>query len=271
MQQSCSIGHSISKRRPIDLTPEQSASVATHPTIKHLEKRLGTLPRNSKDYKERKRAIRKEKQRLRRELIQKIRDEWTDQQATEDIERQIQGLGFSSHVAVDTTCRPQGPAQKYLLSKLSAPMATTLKGQYRRRDDAIDAVSAYCLVQEGCTVRRQSASKKAAAPAADSLLEDAMLSVFVTDNKQRPRRCFLCIGQAMVLSPDDKHRLRDLTREFYTSSDLTKHFGRKHLSKIKKNTGIKCRVCDIPLEHKMHLQNHALRIHGTVSPKGRKK
>ncbi|KAL2278242.1 hypothetical protein FJTKL_14652 [Diaporthe vaccinii] len=269
MQQSCSIGHSISKRRPTDLTPEQSASVATHPTIRRLQNALDKLPQNSKEYREHVQGIRNEKQRLRRELKKKIRDEWTDQQATEDIERQIQGLGFCSPVTGDTSCRPQGPAQKHLLSKLSAPMTTTLEGQHRRRDDAIDAVSAYCLVQEGCTVRRQSALNKDAAPM-DCSLSQAIDSVRVTDKRQRPRRCFVCIGQAMGLQPDDKDRLDDLIREFYTSSDLTKHFGRKHLSKVKDDTKIECKVCQKTLRHKMHLQNHALKTHGTVSPRNRK-
>ncbi|KAJ0329333.1 hypothetical protein COL922a_012866 [Colletotrichum nupharicola] len=212
MKQSCSIGHSMSKRRPIDLTPDQSASVATHPTIRELTRALRELPLGSKQYKEAKRAIRNEKQRLRRELKQKIRDEWTNKQATDDIERQIQGVGFAEP-ATGGACRPQGPAQKRLLAKLTTPVVTTLEGQYRRRDDAIDAVSAYCFVQEGCT--------------------------------------------AMGLPPDDEDRLDDLTREFYTSNDLTKHF--------RQGDNIECKVCVMTLDHKMHLQNHAFKIHGTVS------
>ncbi|KAK1840387.1 C2H2 finger domain-containing protein [Colletotrichum chrysophilum] len=272
LKQACSIGHSISKRRPIDLTPEQSASVATHPTIRTLTKAVQGLPLGSRQYTEAKRAIRNEKQRLRKELKQQIRDEWTGKQATDDIERQIHGIGFAKPTTVDT-CRPQGPAQKRLLAKLTAPLVTTLEGQYRRRDDAINAVSVYCSVQEGCTVRRSrplSTPKAALSDPPYNLLEGgplylATLSVFVTSEKQRPRRCFICIGQAMDLPPDDKDRLDDLAREFYTSNDLTKHFRRKHLSKVTDGNRVGCKVCDITLEHKMHLQNHAYKIHGTVS------
>ncbi|KAH0419558.1 hypothetical protein CcaCcLH18_14355 [Colletotrichum camelliae] len=272
MKQSCSIGHSISKRRPIDLTPDQSASVTTHPTIRELTKALRELPPGSKQYKEAKRAIRNEKQRLRRELKQKIRDEWTNKQATDDIERQIQGVGFAEP-ATGGGCRPQGPAQKRLLAKLTTPIVATLEGQYRRRDDAINAVSAYCSVQEGCTIRRchPPLTPKAALsdppcdPSEASPLYLATLSVFVTSENQRPRRCFVCIGQAMGLPPDDEDRLDDLTREFYTSNDLTKHFRRKHLSKVANGDNIECKVCDMTLDHKMHLQNHAFKIHGTVS------
>ncbi|KAK2732924.1 C2H2 finger domain-containing protein [Colletotrichum kahawae] len=216
--------------------------------------------------------LRGQRPQLRRELKQKIRDEWTNKQATDDIERQIQGVRFAEP-ATGGTCRPQGPAQKRLLAKLTTPIVTTLEGQYRRRDDAINAVSAYCSVQEGCTIRRchPPLTPKAALsdppcdPSEASPLYLATLSIFVTSENQRPRRCFICIGQAIGLPPDDKDRLDDLTREFYTSNDLTKHFRRKHLSKVADGDNIECKVCAMTLDHKMHLQNHAFKIHGTVS------
>ncbi|KAK2778403.1 C2H2 finger domain-containing protein [Colletotrichum kahawae] len=272
MKQSCRIGHSISERRPIGLTLEQSASVATHPTIRELTKALRELPQGSKQYNKVKRARRNEKPRLRRELKPRIRDEWTDKQATDDIERQIHGIGFDNP-ATDNTCRPQGTAQRHLMKKLTAPIVTTLEGQYRRRDEAIEAVSTYCLVQEGCTVPRSRprSTPEAAVycstpdPPEGGQLDLAIRSVFITNDKERPRRCFICIGQALDLSPDDKGRLDELTHEFYTSNDLTKHFRKKHLSKVADGDRAECKVCRLPLDHKMHLQNHAMRIHGTVS------
>ncbi|KAJ9129592.1 hypothetical protein NKR23_g12505, partial [Pleurostoma richardsiae] len=89
-------------------------------------------------------------------------------------------------------------------------------------------------------------------------------SVFVKDEKERPRRCFLCVGAALALEPD--HPLvEDLIHEFYTPSDLSKHFRRKHPKVLATDTKPECRVCDIALSHKMHLQNQALLVHGTVS------
>jgi hypothetical protein len=52
---------------------------------------------------------------------------------------------------------------------------------------------------------------------------------------------------------------------FACAGDLTKHFKRKHLSNIREGDCIKCKVCLMTLEHKMHLQNHAFTIHGTIS------
>lgn len=270
VKQSCSVGHSISKRRPVDLTPEQSASVNTHPLIRRLTLKLWTLRKGSRECIEAHQTRRREKQRLRRELKQQIRDNWTAEQAVDDIERQLDGLGFAEP-APDTSCRPQRPAQKRLMEVLKAPAATDLEGQYQRRDAAIDAITLYCTVQEGPTLpQRSSASTKRlrGSPGSDpplkSLLQAAVMSLFVKDERERPRRCFVCVGAALSLPPDDP-RIEELTHEFYTPGDLSKHFRRRHLSTLQANDSSECRVCDMTLEHKMHLQNHAHLVHGTVS------
>ncbi|KAH6953898.1 hypothetical protein BKA56DRAFT_604059 [Ilyonectria sp. MPI-CAGE-AT-0026] len=76
----------------------------------------------------------------------------------DDIERQLQGIEFAKPAAVDTSSRPQLPAQKRLVEALTAPLSDTLEGQFRRRDNTINAVSAYCVVEEGQTVRRTNTS-----------------------------------------------------------------------------------------------------------------
>ncbi|KAJ9129661.1 C2H2 finger domain protein [Pleurostoma richardsiae] len=211
VKQSCSVAHSISKRRPLNLTAEQSASVLIHPLIRKLTGELRGLPQDSARYLNTRRKLRNAKQTLRRELRERIRDEWTDEQAVDDIRRQLRGIGFAKPIAADA------------------------------------APTAYCVVQEGRTVRRAGATSAAvAAPSAaseppqDSPVILAATSIFVKDEKERPRRCFLCVGAALALELD--HPLvEDLIHEFYTPSDLSKHFRRKHL------------------------KNHALLVHGTVS------
>ncbi|KAK3687910.1 C2H2 finger domain protein [Podospora appendiculata] len=252
IKQSCGIGHSISKRRPVDLTPEQARSVNNHPEIIRLTKRLEGIPR----------GLRSEKERLKRELKNTIREEWTENQAVIDIERQLRGQGFEDR-----------PAQKRLVEALTAPDDATLEGYYRRRDNAIDAIAAYCFVHEGRTARhnthRTTTTKPtqpshAGEPPADSPLHVAALSVFVNSGKERPRRCFICIGIALSLEAGD-HRIDELIHEFFTSGDLSKHFRRKHLLHLRDGDKIQCWVCNMHLDHKMHLQNHALRVHGTLS------
>ncbi|KAH8654222.1 hypothetical protein BGZ61DRAFT_487177 [Ilyonectria robusta] len=67
----------------------------------------------------------------------------------------------------------------------------------------------------------------------------AVMSVFVKTEKERPRRCFLCVGKALSLAPDDPEA-QDLIHEFYTSGDLSKHFRRKHLSNLRDGDEIEC-------------------------------
>jgi hypothetical protein len=161
--------------------------------------------------------------------MEQIRDAWTDEQAVEDIQRQIQGLGFSKPSAADTAYLPQRPAQKRLLEALTAPVDDSLEGYYRRRAKLIDAIVVYCSVVEGRTAPRtntaavsKSATSPGLRPPTEDPLEAAMLSVFIKHEKERPRRCFLCIGAALSLKANDP-RLEELTHEFYTSGNLTKH------------------------------------------------
>ncbi|EFY90641.1 hypothetical protein J3458_013381 [Metarhizium acridum] len=269
IDQACSIGHSVSKRRPTGLTAEQTASVASDPHVRRLTIQLRKLRPGSEQHKKTHRALRSLKQKLKRELKQKIRDDWTDEQAVDDIERQLQGKGFAEPV-VDHTIRPQRPAQKLLVEALISPVGDTLEGQYNRRDNAIDAITAYCSVEEGATVRRSylqptptGSRNEPREPSEDSPLFLATMSVFIEHPSQRPRRCFLCVGAALSLPPDDP-RVEDKIQEFYTSGDLSKHFRRRHLSQLGDNERPVCQVCNMTLAHKMHLRNHAISVHGTV-------
>ncbi|KAM4058133.1 C2H2 finger domain protein [Hirsutella rhossiliensis] len=251
IRQACSVGHSISKRRPTDLTAEQIASVSTDPIIKRLEQDLRHHRPGSKKHMELRRRLRNEKQRLKRVLKQKIRDEWTARQAVDDIEG---------------NCKR--PAQKRLVEALAAPLGNTLEGQYRRRDNAIAAIVAYCMVEEGQTIRGARASVDSTRPTLmneppiNSPQHTALMSTFIKTVTDRPRRCFICVGKALDLTSDDG-AVEVLIREFYTPGDLSKHFRRKHLSNLREGDEIRCSICDLPLDHMEHLRNHALRIHGT--------
>jgi hypothetical protein len=283
VQKSCSIGHSISRRRPVDLTTEQAASVNSHPGIKKLACKVEELRQRAKysrkdmeKYKKAHDKLRSAKQTQRRALKEQIREQWTNKQAVVDIENQLAGLGFVEDPAIRESNRPRRPAQKRLMDALTAPVETTVEGQHRRRDAAIYAVIAYCVVVEGRAVRRANtfgAGTRQQSPVRDESPRDkptvdgryaAVLSVFVASEDERPRRYFLCIGLALCLEPGDPC-IEELTHEFYSAGDLSKHFRRKHLKNLKDEDDVWCRACDMQLDNKMHLQSHALRIHGTVS------
>lgn len=277
--QSCSIAHSKSKRRPTKLTPEQLASINTDFRILRMEQKVQSMSRGSKERLHASRDLRNAKQRMKKALLDKTRKEWTTKQAVDDIEHQLCGKGFAPE-PVDITCPPQHPLQEQMMAALTAPAEHTLEGQYRRKNKAIHALIAYCTVEEGHTMRRTNVvvpkpTQHAAAcddqalspldmPSKStlSLLEIARQSVLVKTEKERPRRCFICVGKAFSLPPGDP-AVESLTREFYTPSDLSKHFRRRHLSYLQDNAKVECQVCKFLCNNKMHFQNHAMRVHGT--------
>jgi hypothetical protein len=143
-----------------------------------------------------------------------------------------------------------------------------LEEEFGRRNAAIDAVAAYCKFEEGGPPRGRKPTKKTSplpsldadpqvmvAKAEEQALKAAMLLVF---KEMRPLICFICLGWKSL-------SFAKRVYEFASPGDLTKHFKRKHLSKVKEGDKPYCEVCPMQLKHKMHFQNHALAIHGTVS------
>ena len=70
--------------------------------------------------------------------------------------------------------------------------------------------------------------------------------------------CFMCLGNE---GAPFNTRVYNHSRP----GDLSNHFKRKHLANIVEGLALGCGLCRMSLEHKMHSQNHAARIHGTVS------
>ena len=161
--------------------------------------------------------------------------------------------------------------QKRLVETMMTLPGTSIEEEFRSRNAAIDAVAAYCHFPEGGAAARPRArpSTRRASPtplkktnlqlaateAEKQALSDAMLLVFT---EKRTITCFLCLGEQSL--PSEKR-----TYKFASPGDLTKHCKRKHLAHIKDRGWLESKVCRIRLQHKQHLQNHALRIHGTVS------
>ncbi|KPM43730.1 hypothetical protein AK830_g2836 [Neonectria ditissima] len=280
MRQATSIGHSQSKRRPIDLTSSQVAEVDNHPQIQKLlqhqralRQEMNRSAKGQKRLESITKSLQGERAKRRRESTQKMRHDWSRDQAIADIERQLAGKSFEEPPPLPCVTDSH-PAQRRLLNALKAPVASTIEDEFRRRDEAILAVMAYCPVQEGPTTRCRldkpvgKGNAPQAAQTADTHetredLANAITSVFIMKEEERPRRCFVCVGRATTLPSSDP--IQDLIRPFYSNSNLRKHFKRCHLSKIQENEELYCRLCNLSLDHKMHLQNHAMRIHGTVS------
>jgi hypothetical protein len=171
------------------------------------------------------------------------------------------------------------PAQKRLYKALTAPATNTINSEYRRRNNAILSVMSYCSVQESplppitrykaITTEKDISNlhNNTTKDTASSALGNAITSVFTKSRTERSRRCFLCVGLATTLSPSDP-AVYWLIKPFYSLGDLSRHFKRRHLSNLQPNEKLYCRLCDETLDYKMHLQNHAETVHGTVSHGG---
>lgn len=70
LKQACSISHATSKRRPTELTAEQIASVNADPHIRKMTEQVQRLPPRSKERRDAVRALRNEKQRLKRAMLE---------------------------------------------------------------------------------------------------------------------------------------------------------------------------------------------------------
>ncbi|KAJ4394460.1 hypothetical protein N0V93_003678 [Gnomoniopsis smithogilvyi] len=204
--QSASHGHSVSTRRPISLTPEQSAALNDHPLIQRLSQQLERLPRY--DRTEGRRQINRVRARLRRETKEQVRKEFTIQQAVDDIERQIKGQSFAD-TARARGARAMNAAQKRLVEALTAPLITDLDGQLQRRTAAINAIIAYCPIEEPPSSKVLEARQPDPPPELSLAPEDRIarwrksVSVSSPGTGQRLKRCFICVGKAISLPPDD--------------------------------------------------------------------
>lgn len=262
----------IDPDRPQSLSLEEAQSVDKDPQLRQLltlrerwnQRYKGTATKRP-DYKRLSSEIFNLRQQMRATLLKQLRDKWDTEQPVKDVELQLAGLKFSDAPEPKAVQIPEmPPMQKRLVETIMTLPGTTVEEEFCRRNAAINAVAAYCNFQEGGAVamprERLSTSAKAACAqlvAADvekQAISAAMVRVF---KEERPTICFICLGEESL--PFEKR-----VYAFASPGDLTKHFKRKHLSQFKEGDWIGCKVCQMPLQHKMHLMNHAERIHGTV-------
>jgi len=280
MRAACRMRRWIDPNRPQELTSEQSSSVNKQPRICRLLKQRETWKRRFKraatkrpEYKLLTCEIAGERLRRRTALLNEVKSKWDLENPVSEVELQLAGLKFDQEVKTDlASVDDMPPIQKRLVETIMTLPGKTLEEEFRRRNAAINAVAAYCRFQEGGDAARprgrgRTATRKAgptpaketcpelmAAAAEKQTLSAAMLSVF---KEKRPTICFLCLGEENL-------SFEKRVYSFARPGDLTKHFKRKHLANHKGDR-IECKVCQMSLQHKMHLQNHAERIHGTVS------
>ncbi|CAG8980240.1 hypothetical protein HYALB_00009822 [Hymenoscyphus albidus] len=270
MRAACRMTRWIDPDRPQELTLKQSLSVNQDPYICRLivqrekwKRRFQGTATQQPGYQTLSREIFNSRQRQRVVLLKQVQVRWDLEHPVNEIELQLSGLKFNQEVQTTLHLDEEmPPIQKRLVKTIMTLPGATLEEEFRRRNAAIDAVAAYCNFQEGGTVARprgkpskETNPQQESAEAEKQALSAAMLLVFT---EKRPTICFICLGEENL--PFEKR-----VYLFASPGDLTKHFKRKHLSNIREGDRVGCNICRMSLKHKMHLQSHAARIHGTVS------
>lgn len=266
VQQAISHGHSVSSRRPVELSEAQVAALKDTPKYKRLTLQLLEAPhRSDKRYRIslRRKAL---LERLRKAKLEEIRAEWSLHQGVEDVERQHRGEEVASRPYARAS-RPLCPSQQAMIDALTSPLGKDIEGEHRRRTRAINAVVAFCDEEEPEATR----SKVVPKPSPPAELEqkatpqEQMLTIknstLVSVVGSEVRRCYLCVAKAETLGREHP-RFSTLCHEFARHGNLARHFITIHLDAVAPNSTSECPICQKTLISKQHLQNHTLRIHG---------
>jgi transcription elongation factor Elf1 len=76
--------------------------------------------------------------------------------------------------------------------------------------------------------------------------------------EKRLTKYFVCLGNLSLT-------LCERVASYATSGSLSRHFLRKHVSRLQGGVHIDCQICGLRLEDRVQLLIHAERFHGTVS------
>lgn len=221
------------------------------------------------------RDLRSEKQRQRNKRIRENLRQYQEEQPVIDLERQLQGLMVDTKVMGALQHTPYvTPEFTTVIDTMLTMPGVTVEAERQRRIKAINAVTAFCGVEEGRPTprpmisRRRPACDDFASPAkrqrcrSEDELEGEILqaieAVRVKSRHDRPRVCFICVGNPNLPM---KNRILEHT----TPGSLTRHFLRRHVNPSWPAEGVSCNVCgNHGLQQKSDLVNHAEQVHGTV-------
>lgn len=204
---------------------------------------------------------------LRDEALKRIRNDFRNRQAVDDINRQMEGRPFDAQASRDVAraSHPISRGQRRVLDALNAPLVNDLDAIFERRTKVIMALVASFRVSEplsmGKMLETQPAPELARQLGPVELAQGFRKSVF--GPVEKVMRCFVCIANALALYPDDPS-LASLTRTFANHCSLARHFTNAHLATIDPRSKGEYPVCSpgVHLIDRMHLQCHAEEVHG---------
>ena len=274
-------------RRPRYLTKQQRAQVEDHPDLEEARRNLSNAraqyeasqqPSLLNRIRQREKELKNTRQRLLRALRQQIRENFDEEQAFLDIEAQLSGavVKDESEEKDSSLQEDMHPLQLVLLQRLlSYPTSNSVEDEWKRRDDAVDAVTQYCDVLEGGPLRgrpKQIGSKSTLSTDPDTGLDDSSNFRVSPDkrtettlsprdkrfretaehlqNAAKPQACFQCFANE-AQSDDVRCKM------FSDAGCLTRHFDARHLQE----EPLGCNWCEVSFLHTMELQRHAIDLH----------
>ncbi|KAG9236200.1 hypothetical protein BJ875DRAFT_503499 [Amylocarpus encephaloides] len=139
------------------------------------------------------------------------------------------------------------PEHLLLIDAILTLPETSLKNESRRRITVINAITVYC--GRGRTVKIDGPLViKAKEP---DPLSEAIRSI---KREERPTKCFVCLGNPSL-------PLRKRVASYATPGSLSRHFLRKHVSKLQGGGSIDCQICKVRLANRVELLVHAEKFH----------
>lgn len=239
----CSMRRTTDPRRPRRLTDEDLKALDREPTLHRLKRRKDDLckerdrlrkappdqyQRAQQEYEQARREYRNNRQRAAYRLLRRKREKYQREQPVRDLERQLCG-----NIPADEVmgALPDSPVMSHqhlaLVEAVLQPPGDTLELDLCRRIAAINAVNAYCGVVEGAVPRpaqrrQHGAGQREKEEEEERLLREAKAKVFVKSRKERPRVCFLCLG-------DEGKSVYQRVYTYSSPGSLTRHLKTCHL------------------------------------------
>ncbi|KAE8130760.1 hypothetical protein BDV38DRAFT_291355 [Aspergillus pseudotamarii] len=279
------MGRWIDRRRPRELTDAQKATVEHDPELqkairkrdafsKKLQRSQKKTGRKLDKLDKLKRGVTNTRNRLLYALRQRVREEFDEEQAVLDIERQLAGTAILDEEAKEQLQIEEQllPQQIHLLGKLMTwPTSLSVEAEWQRRNEATEAVRLYCDVLEGGPRRGRRLKqtvpvkeprkpslprKEVIAPTESPLLtpshsrHEIALQEAGEDIRTaaKPRACFQCYGNPAGFN---NRRLKQYSRH----KGLLRHFRAVHLDDRH------CNYCNESVDNDMCWRRHTVDKH----------
>jgi len=273
MRAASGMSRTIDPRRPRRLNLAQKEEVDRHPEMRLLRRRLKSLQQtfhNQKrsiastkgtplydHYRQAYQAHRNLKRRHQKALLIEVKERYKKEQPVIDIQRQLKGLPVVEQEAIQ--------AAEYVFAErvqainaLFTFATSSTEEECQRRAAAINALVALCKKQESQGFRRRKTDIKVKEEQTSPSVSPPPNLSKTLPVECKATQCIFCLGSEDLSAAD---RLR----AFASRGDLKKHFHRKHLRHHPDGQPIVCPHprCNVTLNGKMHLQNHAEVVHKT--------